>query len=280
MSENTSIKILIAEDNDVSRNLMAGVLRGQGFEVIGAVDGESAIKVVQERPLDLIFVDINMEPMGGFDFMRYLIAKGIKIPVVIVTAGESADMLMEANALGAALVLQKPIVPERLIKTVHRICKSSGLMSKSIAVEAHEAKLSPEELMRRAIELAAKNARRKMGGPYGAVLADADGKIVSEGVNGAGSRADPTAHAEVMAIRLAADKLGMADLSDYVLYCSSEPTNVGKSLILSVGIQIIYCGLSMDDIGDLQPRNETAKPKYKTICRDEALEMFKLAQDR
>ena len=81
MSDNFFINILIAEDNDVSRDMMAGVLRTQGFRVIGAIDGESAIKVVEERPVDLALVDINMSPTGGFEFVKHLVAKGLKIPL-------------------------------------------------------------------------------------------------------------------------------------------------------------------------------------------------------
>lgn len=275
MAENSFITILIAEDNEVSRDLMAGVLRQQGFNVIGAIDGESAIKVVQERDIDLAFVDLNMIPTGGFAFVKYLVAQGLKVPVVIVTADESSDILMEANALGVNQVIQKPVEPSRLVQSAHRILKAQGLNPSPIAVESHQSKFSPEELMDKTIALAAKNAARKMGGPYGAIITDAAGKIIAEGMNGGSSRADPTAHAEVMAIRLAADRLGQTDLSDCVLYCSSQPTMMGQALIKSVGIQTVYFGLSHDDIGQMKTHSAPAEPSYKQLGRDEALAMFK-----
>lgn len=278
MAENSFITILIAEDNDVSRDLMAGILRQQGFKVIGAIDGESAIKVVEEHGIDLAFVDINMIPTGGFAFVKYLIANGLKIPVVIVTADQSSDVLMEANSLGVKQVIQKPIDPKRLTQTAHRILKAHGLNPNPIAVAEHQSNFSLEELMKRTIELAAKNARTKMGGPFGAIITDAQGKVISEGVNGAGSRADPTAHAEVMAIRLAADKLGRSDLSDCVLYCSSQPTMIGQALIKSVGIKTVYYGLSHEDIGQVKAHSAPVEPEYKQIAQAAALAMFKGAQ--
>lgn len=278
MSENTFITILIAEDNDVSREMMMGIMRHQGFKAIGAIDGESAIKVVDEHDIDLAFVDINMTPSSGFDFVRYLLSRSIKVPTVIVTADESSDILMEANSLGVVQVMQKPVVPERLIKTAHRILKANGLNPSPVAVETHSAQFTPEDLMKKTIALAARNSDSKRGGPYGAIVSDGQGKVLGEGVNGAGSRADPTAHAEVMAIRLAADKLGSADLSSCVLYCSSEPTEVGKALIKSVGLKSVYYGLSHDDIGGMNTKKSTTEPDYKQLSRDEALAMFQAAK--
>ena len=275
MSDNFFINILIAEDNDVSREMMAGVLRTHGFRVIGAIDGESAIKVVEERPVDLALVDINMSPTGGFEFVKHLVAKGLKIPVVIITGDDSADLLMEANALGVAQVIQKPVTPERLTQTVERILKRQGLNPAPLAVESHDTTYSPDELMQQTIGLAAENARSKKGGPFAAIVATKDGRILGSGANGLSSRVDPTAHAEVMAIRKAAERLGKSDLSECILYCSSQPTKIGEALIASVSIGEVYYGLSHGDIGD---HKEPSQPQYKQFHQDWALEMLKAAK--
>lgn len=72
-----------------------------------------------------------------------------------------------------------------------------------------------------AVEIAAQNVRNA-GGPFGAVVVSADGRIF-EGVNRVTANNDPTAHAEVVAIRHAAASLGTFDLSGAVLYTSCEP---------------------------------------------------------
>jgi len=77
------------------------------------------------------------------------------------------------------------------------------------------------KLLSRAIELARENVRNG-GGPFGAVITR-DGVIVSEAVNQVIATPDPTAHAEVQAIRLAAKKLGTFDLTGCTLYSSCEP---------------------------------------------------------
>lgn len=270
------INILIAEDNDVSREMMAGVLRTQGYRIYGAIDGESAIKVVEDRDIDLAFVDVNMAPRGGFEFIKYLVVKGSKLPVVLVTANESSDILMEATSLGVKRVIQKPVEPDMLIQTAQRILRQKGMNPSPLAVTAKETRFMPEELMKKAIEMADKNAKTKRGGPFGAVVADRDGKILGEGVNGITSRVDPTAHAEVMAIRQAADKLGRADLSDCLLYCSSEPTMMGRALISSVGITKVYYGLGHAEMASVKAtKKPPVKAEYVQLGHDDALAMFK-----
>ncbi|MEM7651242.1 MAG: response regulator [Pseudomonadota bacterium] len=279
MSDNFFINILIAEDNDVSREMMSGVLRTHGFRVFGAIDGESAIKVVDERPIDLALVDINMAPTGGFEFVKHLIARGLKIPVVVITGDDSADLLMEASSLSVAKVIQKPVTPERLIQTVERILKRNGVNLSPLVVESHDTNYSSDELMEKTLELAAENAKAKKGGPFAAIVADKAGKILGTGTNGLASRVDPTAHAEVMAIRKAAEKLGKPDLSDCVLYCSSQPTRIGEALISSVCISEVYFGLSHEDAGSIDAHKESCTPKYQQIQRNEALTMFKAAKE-
>jgi guanine deaminase len=78
-----------------------------------------------------------------------------------------------------------------------------------------------ETLLRLAVTLAEANVKAG-GGPFGAVIANANG-IVATGVNRVTVRPDPTAHAEVEAIRAAAEELGRFDLTGCVLYASCEP---------------------------------------------------------
>jgi tRNA(Arg) A34 adenosine deaminase TadA/CheY-like chemotaxis protein len=277
--------ILIAEDNDLSRDMMASVLKTRGYSVLEAIDGQSAIDVIRTRNVDMALVDINMSPKGGFQFVEYMIAQGVKLPVVIVTGDDSSDMLMRASSLGVAQVIQKPIDPARLLQTVTRLLHRAGVNPAPLAVERHESHFSPEDLMQRAIDLAAQNVKSGKGRPFGAVVADSDGRIWGEGVNGIASRVDPTAHAEVMAIRQAAERLGVSDLSACRLFCSSEPTMMGKALIISVGITKVYYGLSHEEISALSKRDDESRVRaqmtytpreaeYEQLCHDRALALF------
>jgi guanine deaminase len=187
-------------------------------------------------------------------------------------------LLTEATALGVEKILQKPVTPERLIQTVERILKRKGLNPAPLAVEGHDARHNPEEIMAQTLKLAAENAKSKKGGPYAAIVATQDGRILGTGTNGLSSRVDPTAHAEVMAIRKTAEKLGKSDLSECVLYCSSQPTRIGEALILSVGIAKVYFGLSHEDTGQIKGHKTIHEPEYQQLAREQALEMFKTAK--
>jgi tRNA(Arg) A34 adenosine deaminase TadA len=81
---------------------------------------------------------------------------------------------------------------------------------------------SPSEWMQRAIDLAVENVRQGLGGPFGAVVVR-DGVIVGSGANAVTATNDPTAHAEVMAIRAACRALGTFQLRGCEIYTSCEP---------------------------------------------------------
>lgn len=90
--------------------------------------------------------------------------------------------------------------------------------------------MSEELFMRRAIELARQGMEQGRGGPFGAVVV-LDGRIVGEGCNCVTSTADPTAHAEVVAIRAACAALGRFDLRGGAVYTSCEPCPMCLSAI-------------------------------------------------
>ena len=80
----------------------------------------------------------------------------------------------------------------------------------------------PAELMRRAIALALENVRTARGGPFAALVAK-HGSVIGEGANSVTATNDPTAHAEIVAIRAACRALGTFQLTDCELYTTCEP---------------------------------------------------------
>lgn len=118
--------------------------------------------------------------------------------------------------------------------------------------------MTKEALMRKAIELSKENVENG-GGPFGAVIATKDGEIVATGVNRVTASCDPTAHAEVSAIRAAAAKLGTFDLSGYEIYTSCEPCPM--CWVLFIGHAWIRCTM------------ETTRPMPKTSASTTLLSM-------
>lgn len=96
-----------------------------------------------------------------------------------------------------------------------------------------------ERFLRRAIELACGNARSGAGGPYGAVIAIGD-EVLYEAANQVTARNDPTAHAEIMAIRGACHTLGDFQLRDAVLYTSCEPCPMCLGAIYWARLAAVY----------------------------------------
>jgi len=103
--------------------------------------------------------------------------------------------------------------------------------------------------MRRAIELATGNVLSRAGGPFGAVVVR-DGKIIATGTNLVTSTNDPTAHAEVVAIRAACKALGDFRLSGCVVYASCEPCPMCLAAIYWARCDAIFYGNSASDASD------------------------------
>ena len=100
--------------------------------------------------------------------------------------------------------------------------------------------------MRKAIKLSIENIDNG-GGPFGAVIADKKGVIIATGVNRVTSNIDPTAHAEILAIRNACKILGRFDLSGYDIYSSCEPCPMCLGAIYWAHIDNLYFGNSKTD---------------------------------
>lgn len=105
--------------------------------------------------------------------------------------------------------------------------------------------MTKEELMREAIRLSEENVANG-GGPFGAVIAR-DGEIVATGVNRVTADHDPTAHAEVRAIRAACKKLNTFDLSGCEIYSSCEPCPMCLGAIYWAHLDRLYYGNDKSD---------------------------------
>lgn len=125
---------------------------------------------------------------------------------------------------------------------------------------------------------------KKEGGPFGAVIVDKDGNIIANGNNQVLNSKDPTAHAEIVAVRNACKKLQTYDLSGYILYTSCEPCPMCLSAIIWSNIKKVYYGCTKKDAGDigfrddmiydyLKGKNENLI-ELKELDRDECIKTF------
>lgn len=137
--------------------------------------------------------------------------------------------------------------------------------------------------MRKAIELSIENVANG-GGPFEAVIAK-NGEIIATGVNRVTASCDPTAHAEVSAIRAAAAKLGTFDLSGYEIYTSCEPCPMCLGAIYWARLDKMYYANNKTDaknIGfddsfiydELELKPENRKLPSEVMLREEAIKAF------
>lgn len=113
-----------------------------------------------------------------------------------------------------------------------------------------------EELLKIAAKEADNGQKIGDGGPFGAVVASKDGEIISIGHNRVLKDNDPTAHAEVVAIRNACLKLDTHDLHDYVIYSGCEPCPMCLSAIIWANIKTVYYGATRDDAAKIGFRDK------------------------
>jgi tRNA(Arg) A34 adenosine deaminase TadA len=124
--------------------------------------------------------------------------------------------------------------------------------------------MDQKTIMRRVIELSQRGMRAGLGGPYGTVIVK-DGEIVGEGHNEVLATNDPTAHAEVLAIRRAGAKLATFDLSGCDMYVNGTPCCMCMGSILWARISRVYYALSPEasaeiGLGDEHLYAEMARP--------------------
>ena len=149
--------------------------------------------------------------------------------------------------------------------------------------------MTKEELMRKAIELSLENVKNN-GGPFGAVIAK-DGEIVATGLNRVTDSCDPTAHAEVSAIRAATEKLKTFDLSGYDIYSSCEPCPMCLGAIYWARLDNLYYANTKTDAKDigfddsfiyeeLELKPSERRLKSEALLRDEAIKAFEIWMEK
>jgi len=147
-----------------------------------------------------------------------------------------------------------------------------------------------KEFMLRAVELSRKNMQEGAGGPFGAVIVK-DDKIIGEGWNKVTSSNDPTAHAEVSAIRDACKNIENFSLEGAEIYTSCEPCPMCLGAIYWARLSTIYYGNTRKDAADIKfdedfiyqevPKQIKNRQIPRVQCTNsESLEVFKELQNK
>ncbi|MGH2550792.1 MAG: response regulator [Thermomicrobiales bacterium] len=118
MNENSRRCILIVDDDAEFRTALETLLFENGYEVVTAEHGGTALRLVERTSPDAILLDLNMPVMGGEDFARQFRSKyGQRVPIVIYTATPKPRI---AEQIGNARVLNKPVELEELLSVLNK----------------------------------------------------------------------------------------------------------------------------------------------------------------
>ncbi|RMG01921.1 MAG: sigma-54-dependent Fis family transcriptional regulator [Acidobacteria bacterium] len=120
-------KVLIVEDEELMRVILEELLKGEGYEVFTAEDGESAIEIFSVEDIDLIVTDIRMQGMDGLELLDKLKSIDENALVIIITAYSSVDSAIAALRKGAYDYITKPFVNEELLKTIRNALRQREL---------------------------------------------------------------------------------------------------------------------------------------------------------
>lgn len=117
--------ILVVEDNDFVRMQIVRYLAETGAEIIEASRGDQALDFIKQQyhkhePVSLAIVDVRMEPVDGFEFIRSIRGLDMDTPVILVTGDNNPDLLEKAGTWAVSAVMIKPVQKDRLVKTVTR----------------------------------------------------------------------------------------------------------------------------------------------------------------
>ncbi len=121
-------RVLIADDEPDVRCVLKLLITGEGYTVIEADNGETALRVLKESQVDILLLDLMMPVLSGIEVLRRLKDLSNTMPVIVITGCGSADAAIEAGRYGACGFLTKPVRNDEVLYTIqlalenHRFC--------------------------------------------------------------------------------------------------------------------------------------------------------------
>jgi signal transduction histidine kinase len=127
-------KILIIDDEEVVLDSCTQILKGSSYQLATAVDGSAGLKLVQEFQPDLVFVDLKMPGISGFDVLDQIHALDATIVTVVITGFATVSSAVDAMKKGAYDFLPKPFTPDEFRLIARRGIERRRLVQEAIAL--------------------------------------------------------------------------------------------------------------------------------------------------
>ena len=126
--DKTNFRILVADDDDIVRDVITTLLSRDGFSVISVSDGLEAINLLRIKDVHLVISDLMMPGAGGIEVLKYAVRSNPDIAVVILTAYGTLDTTLEAIQAGAYDYLTKPFKAQEISILAERAFQRAQLI--------------------------------------------------------------------------------------------------------------------------------------------------------
>jgi CheY-like chemotaxis protein len=130
MDSQNAVKVLLVEDTEDNRQMMRRLLEMSGYQVVEAINGEEAVKLASEAQPGIILMDLSLPLIDGLTATRRIrsLPDLGKVPIIAVSAHDTADFHSEALAAGCNAYITKPIDYPELEEIVNRLVSTGALI--------------------------------------------------------------------------------------------------------------------------------------------------------
>lgn len=129
------MKALVVDDDRVLADVVAFTLKREGFQILKAFDGESAIRCWQEENPTIIILDVNLPKLDGFAVCEH-IRKTSETPIILLTVRGEEEDIVHGLQLGADDYIPKPFSPRQLVARVLAVLRRAGIPTTSALLSA------------------------------------------------------------------------------------------------------------------------------------------------
>ncbi|MEP7039571.1 MAG: sigma-54 dependent transcriptional regulator [Acidobacteriota bacterium] len=248
--------VLICDDEEIMRDVLETILSGAGYKVDLAKTGEEAVEAYQNKPYDLVLMDVSMPGIGGLTALEELIKLDEEAVVLMITAYATFDTAISAWEKGAAGIIRKPFQNEQIVALVSRGIKKR---------RKEEERVSLRQAMTRSVKRDAIIGRsEKMESIFRLIerVAPARSTVLITGESGTGKE---------LAAKSIHESSPRAEMPFVVVNCSNIPSDLLESELFGhtkgafTGAISAKKGLFevadngsifLDEIGDLRPETQ------------------------
>ncbi|BAI72979.1 two-component response regulator [Azospirillum sp. B510] len=124
MEPSVKKKVMTVDDSRTMRDMVSFTLKGAGYDVVEAADGQQAMSAIATTKVDLVITDLNMPVMDGLTLIRRLraIPAHRTLPILMLTTEADDAKKAEGRAAGATGWIVKPFNPDKLVSVVQKVC--------------------------------------------------------------------------------------------------------------------------------------------------------------